>query len=91
MSRLRQISAATTLLLLTLFTLLLATSAATAATIDELGPAVTPDGHPSAPMALATTGLNITVPVIIGITLLVLGIAVVSWAFLRTGSADRRH
>ncbi|MET3803859.1 hypothetical protein ABIB25_000845 [Nakamurella sp. UYEF19] len=91
MSRIRRISAAAGLLVFTLFALLLVTPAATAATIDDLSPAVTPNGLPREPMALATTGLDITVPVIIGITMLILGIGVVSWAFLRTGSTHQRH
>ncbi len=91
MRQARRMSSALCLALLTLLTLLLIAPAAAAATSDNLSPAVTPaDGHPE-PMALATTGLNITVPVIIGITTLVLGIAVVAWAFLRTGSTEQQR
>ena len=88
MRKARRISSALGLTLLTLLALLLITPAATA---DTISPALTPaESHP-APMALASTGLNITMPVIIGITTLVLGIAVVAWAFLRTGSADQQR
>ncbi len=91
MRQARRMSSAVALALLTLVTLLLIAPAAAAATSDNLSPAVTPaTGHPK-PMALATTGLDITVPVVIGITTLVLGIAVVAWAFLRTGSADQQR
>jgi len=83
-------SSAFALALYSVLTLLLIAPAAAAAGADEVSPAVTPtDAHPT-PMALATTGLDITVPVIIGITTLMLGIAVVAWAFLRTGPAEHR-
>ena len=36
-------------------------------------------------MMLASTGLDITVPVIIGLGALVLGTVMVGWAFLATG------
>ena len=88
MRKARRISSAVGLTLLTLLTLVLITPPATA---DTISPARTPtDPHP-APMALATTGLNITIPVVIGIVTLVLGIAVVAWAFLRTGSAEQHR
>jgi hypothetical protein len=88
MTQVRRISSALGLIVLSLLALLLVTPVATA---DEVSPAVTPTSSHPVPMALATTGLDITVPVIIGITTLVLGIAVVAWAFLRTGSADHGH
>ena len=88
MRQARRISSALGLVVLSLLALLLVTPAATA---DEVSPAVTPTSSHPVPMALATTGLDITVPVIIGITTLVLGIAVVAWAFLRTGSAGQSH
>jgi hypothetical protein len=84
-------SSALCLALLTLLTLLLIAPAAGAATSDNLSPAVTPAGGHPEPMALATTGLNITVPVVIGITTLMVGIAVVAWAFLRTGSTEQQR
>lgn len=37
------------------------------------------------PMMLASTGLDITVPVVIGLCALVLGTVMVGWAFLATG------
>jgi hypothetical protein len=46
--------------------------------------AVTPTIDP-APMMLASTGLDITVPIIIGLSVLVLGTVMVGWAFLATG------
>jgi hypothetical protein len=91
MRQVRRMSSAVGLALFTLLALLLITPAAAAATADAVSPAVTPTtAHPE-PMALASTGLNITAPVIVGITTLVLGIAVVAWAFLRTSSADQRR
>ena len=39
----------------------------------------------SAPVMLASTGLDITVPIIIGLSALVLGTVMVGWAFLATG------
>jgi hypothetical protein len=86
----RRLSSAVGLAVATLLTLLLATPAAAAAVTDPVSPSVTPTGSNVGPMALATTGLDITVPVVIGLTTLVLGIAVVGWAFLRTGSAQQR-
>lgn len=76
---------------LTVLTLLALTPAAAAATLAGRSPSITPTGTGPEPRALATTGLDITVPVIIGLTTLVLGIAVVAWAFLRTGSSGQRH
>jgi hypothetical protein len=46
--------------------------------------AITPSIDP-APMMLASTGLDITVPIIIGLSVLVLGTVMVGWAFLATG------
>ena len=37
------------------------------------------------PMMLASTGLDITVPIIIGLSALLLGTIMVGWAFLATG------
>jgi len=82
------------LAVLTLVTLLLLTPAAAAATAGRMGLVGLPN-TPSAgggePMALATTGLDITVPIIIVLSTLVLGIALVAWAFLRTGSGQRHR
>jgi hypothetical protein len=90
MPKARRMSAAAGLAALTLLALLLIAPAAAAAEVDDVSPAVTPAGAHPDPMALATTGLDITVPVIIGITTLVLGIALLAWVFLRTGRA-RQH
>ena len=47
-------------------------------------------GPPSTtPMMLASTGLDITVPIIIGLSALILGTLMVGWAFLATGR--RQH
>jgi len=86
-----RLSAAAGLTLLTLLALLTLTPAAAAATLGGRSPAITPTGTGPEPRVLASTGLDITVPVIIGLTTLVLGIAVVAWAFLRTGSSGRHH
>lgn len=91
MRQARRMSSAAGLTMLTLLSMLLITPGAAAASVPGSSPALTPVGPHAAPMALATTGLDITVPVIIGIVLLVLGIAFVAWAFLRTGSAEQRH
>ena len=45
-----------------------------------------PAGSP-APLMLASTGLDIGVPVIIGLGVLVLGTVMVGWVFLATGRA----
>lgn len=90
MARIQRMSAAVVLSLLTFVTLILLAPAAAAANIDAVSPALTPTtGHPG-PVALASTGLDITMPVIIGLGTLVLGIVLVAWAFLRTGSAEHR-
>ncbi len=47
-----------------------------------------PTGDPAAPptaMVLASTGLDIVWPVVLGLGLLLLGTAAVGWAFLATG------
>ena len=40
---------------------------------------------------LASTGLDITVPVIVGLVALLLGTVMVGWAFLATGRRGRQH
>jgi len=45
----------------------------------------------SAPLMLASTGLDITVPIIIGLGLLVLGTVMVGWAFLATGRRSQHR
>ena len=42
-------------------------------------------------MMLASTGLDITVPVVIGLVALVLGTVMVGWAFLATGRRGRHR
>jgi hypothetical protein len=91
MRQARLLSSAAGLTLLSLLALLLLTPAAAAATADDASPAVTAASSHPGPLALASTGLDITVPVIIGLTTLVVGIALVAWAFLRTGSAEQHH
>jgi len=47
-----------------------------------------PTGDPAAPptaMVLASTGLDIIWPVVLGLSLLLLGTVAVGWAFLSTG------
>jgi hypothetical protein len=44
-----------------------------------------------APMMLASTGLDITVPIIIGLSVLALGTVMVGWAFLATGRRGQQH
>ena len=89
MRQLRRLSSAVALCLLALMPLILVAPAAAAAELGSGGPAVTAANAGSAPMALASTGLDLTVPVVIGITALVLGIAILAWAFLRTGPRDQ--
>lgn len=91
MIQVRRTSAAAGLFLLALLSLFLLAPAAAAASVDEVSPTVTPAGAHPDPMALASTGLNITGPVIIGISALVLGIAFLAWAFLRTGPAQQHR
>ncbi len=43
-----------------------------------------------APVQLASTGFDITVPVVVGLSMLVVGIGLISWAFLRGGSDRTR-
>jgi hypothetical protein len=52
------------------------------------GPASTSPGKKT---TLAATGLNVTVPVVIGLSLLVVGTAVVAWVALRGGRTGRRR
>ena len=42
-------------------------------------------------MVLASTGLDITVPVVIGLAVLVLGTVMVGWAFLATGRRSQHR
>ena len=42
------------------------------------------------PVQLASTGFDILVPVVVGLSMLVLGIGLISWVFLRNGSDRAR-
>ena len=44
----------------------------------------------SAPMMLASTGFDITGPIVIGLSVLLLGTVMVGWAFLATGRRSPR-
>jgi amino acid transporter len=73
-----------------LVTLLLSVVGATAALADDASVA-TPVSQGARPdLTLASTGLDITVPVIIGLSTLVVGMALVCWAFLRGPRSRRR-
>lgn len=87
----RRLTAAAGLPLLALLPLLILAPAAAAAGVNEVSPAVTPGSPHPDPVALASTGLNITGPIVIGIAALVLGIAFLAWAFLRTGPAQQHR
>jgi len=91
MRQARRSASAAVLALLALPLVMLLTAPVAAAATHGPTPPSTPTGpgRPT-PVALASTGLDITVPVIIGLSTLVLGIAFVAWAFLRTGSAHHR-
>lgn len=85
----RRITAAAALTLLVLGLTFAAAGTALAGSADSSGMQPVEPGERT--IALANTGLNITVPVIVGLSVLVLGIAFVSWAFLRGGSARHHH
>ena len=90
MAKIKRMSSAVLLCCITFVALVLIAPAAVAANIDSDGPSVAPTGGHPGPVALASTGLDITIPVIIGLGTLVLGIVLVAWAFLRTGPAEHR-
>lgn len=90
MAMLKRMSSSVLLCCLTFVSLILIAPAAAAVTIDTASPAVEPTSNHPGPIALASTGLDITMPVIIGLGTLILGIVLVAWAFLRTGSAEHR-
>lgn len=54
-------------------------------------PALTPTPTPTPPMMLASTGLDITIPIIVGLSVLALGTVMVGWAFLATGRQGRHQ
>ncbi|GGL84844.1 hypothetical protein [Nakamurella endophytica] len=92
MRRLRAGVAAALAVLAAFVTLLLCAPAAVAGGTET----VTPSGsghphHPGPPVALASTGLDITVPVVVGLSTLVAGLVLVAWAFLRRTPAHHRH
>jgi hypothetical protein len=62
---------------------LLAAPAAVAGLNQETTVGTDPTTTP--PMMLASTGLDITIPIVIGLGALVLGTLMVGWAFLATG------
>jgi hypothetical protein len=81
-----------TLTLISLAFAVLASPAAFAGLQHETTVGTPPSAQPpagSAPMMLASTGLDITVPIIIGLGALVLGTVMVGWAFLATGRRGR--
>ena len=71
------------LMMISVASALLAAPAAVAGLNEET--TVSTDPATSPPMMLASTGLDITVPIIIGLGALVLGTLMVGWAFLATG------
>ena len=90
MAKIHRVSSAVLLCCVTFVALILAAPAAAAANIDSASPAVAPASSHPGPVALASTGLDITTPVVLGLCTLILGIILVAWAFLRTGSAEHR-
>lgn len=60
-------------------------AAPTAAADLREAPIVVSDSPTTGPMMLASTGLDITVPVVIGLLALLVGTLMVGWAFLATG------
>lgn len=71
---------------LTMVSLGIALIAAPTAAADLRGmPVVVQETPTTGPMMLASTGLDITVPVVIGLIALLVGTVMVGWAFLATG------
>jgi len=69
-----------------MFSLALALIAAPTASAElSEQPIVTSGPAGAEPMMLASTGLDITVPVIVGLGALLLGTLMIGWAFLATG------
>jgi len=68
------------------FSLALAVLVAPAASADLSEEPIVATGPSGAePLMLASTGLDITVPVIVGLSALLLGTVMIGWAFLATG------
>lgn len=78
------------LLLTALAVFIGAVGTATAMTVGNVSTDPLPTSD-SAPIELASTGFDITVPVVVGLSTLVVGIAFVSWAFLREARTPRRR
>lgn len=77
---------------LVLVGLFLALLVAPTASADLSEQPIVPTGTPgTAPMMLASTGLDITVPVLVGLGALVLGTVMVGWAFLATGRRSQHR
>jgi|SRR6476660_9998060 hypothetical protein len=90
--RSRALRSAVAVVVPTLLSLALALFVAPAASAGlREDPAVTTDVNPGPPMMLASTGLDITVPVVIGLAVLVLGTVMVGWAFLATGRKSQHR
>lgn len=89
MAKIHRVSTTVLLCCVSFVALIVIAPAAAAASIDTHSPVAASTGHPL-PVALASTGLNITLPVVLGLCALVLGIILVGWAVLRTGSAEHR-
>ena len=95
MSARRMVARATAVTVVTLGTLLallvIPIGVASAATtrIGDAGGVATPSSGSPVPAVLATTGLDLTTPIIVGLSILVLGTALVAWAVLR-GSRGAR-
>ena len=77
------------LMVISVASALLAAPAAVAGLNEET--TVSTDPATSPPMMLASTGLDITVPIIIGLGALVLGTLMVGWAFLATGRRSQHR
>ena len=84
------------LMLLGICLAVLASPSASAALREDRAIVTTAGGHPvttgpslppgsTAPRMLASTGLDLTVPVVLGLSILVLGTVMVGWVFLATG------
>lgn len=65
--------------------LMIPVGVASAATIRvaDAGGATTPGSDSPVPAVLATTGLDLTTPIVVGLSILILGTALVAWAVLR--------
>jgi hypothetical protein len=59
---------------------------------DATGGALGPDPTTSpVPVVLARTGLDLTTPVVVGLSILLLGTALVAWAVLRGSAGSGRR